>query len=130
MKELEFIQKFKQNYGCGIDRSKYLTIHPEPEEPFPFIVKQNNKSLGCLYLHIDLMMREPMVWVMYLKSYQKGNGTKLLELICKEADAMDVKLYLEPAPDNDSRMNFYDLVAWYRRYGFTGEATMVRIPNA
>jgi len=130
MKEIEFIKEFKNTYGGFIDKSKSFDIYPAPKESNPFRVINNGVELGCLYLHFDRDMEPPIVWVMYLKSYEVGNGSQILKLLCDFADNKEVTLYLEPSPDKGSRLNCPELVAWYRRHAFIGEATMERKPNA
>lgn len=56
-------------------------------------------------------MQPPMAWVVYLKSYKDGNGAQILKLLCDMADKERVTLYLEPAPDKDSKLNHLQLVS-------------------
>lgn len=46
----------------------------------------------------------------------KGHGTTLLKQICGDADAEGLTLMLAPEPSGG--LEYADLVAWYRRYGF------------
>jgi len=107
-----------------------MNIYPKPNCSHPFVVELNGKEVGCIYLHYEYQMAPPMVWVMYLKSYSKGFGSEILKLLCEQANKENVRLYLEPVPDKGSELLFSGLVSWYRRYGFVGEHTMVREPNA
>jgi predicted GNAT family N-acyltransferase len=58
----------------------------------------------------------------------QGEGTKLLKLICDDADRSGIALALEPVPE---RSQDYDrLVVWYRSHGFKmcSSGYMVRRP--
>lgn len=46
----------------------------------------------------------------------KGIGSKLLRSIVADADIMGVTLILEPSPYGG--LNYEQLTAWYKRYGF------------
>ena len=59
----------------------------------------------------------------------KGYGTKLLKLILDDADRDMITLQLEPSPSDG--LNYKQLVAWYKRYGFkiTLNGYMKRLPS-
>lgn len=59
----------------------------------------------------------------------KGNGTRLLEHILEDADKEAVTLWLEVSPSDG--LDREQLVAWYRRHGFTGQPGdyMTRLPR-
>jgi ribosomal protein S18 acetylase RimI-like enzyme len=61
----------------------------------------------------------------------RGYGTRLLELVCYEADEEQQTLYLEVQPDGSWGSLTYDqLRKWYERYGFeTFGALMRRFPR-
>jgi predicted GNAT family N-acyltransferase len=46
----------------------------------------------------------------------KGHGSRLLKMICDDADKENQPLYLEPMPSGP--LDYDALVAWYKRYGF------------
>ena len=130
MREMEFIENFKKTYCSSFDKSKLFNeIYPIPKEQYPRVVIVNKNEIGCIYFYFELDMNPNMVWVMYIKSYAKGNGSRILKLLCNEADKYGVILYLEPAAYPGSRLAYQDIVVWYRRHGFIGEATMQRAPN-
>lgn len=56
-------------------------------------------------------------------SRHRGQASKLLKIICAEADREGVTLWLEAEPSNDSRtdppLTMYQLLAFYRRHGFS-----------
>lgn len=130
MRECEYIKEFQSCFSGKKDRSKEL--HVTCGEDHPFVIEEGGEEIGCAYLHYEPQMRPPMVWVMYLKSYHIGigNGSKILKMLCDFADQKFVTLYLEPVPDPGSCRDRSEIVSWYRRYGFEGDHTMKREPNA
>ena len=132
MKETEYIKEFESRYSGNRDKSKKMDIYPSPVSAYPLVVEYSGKDIGCVYLHYEREFIQPMVWIMYLRSYDKGkgHGKKMLNELCSLADQYNVTLYLEPVPDKDSNLKHGDLVAWYRRSGFSGYHTMERQPNA
>lgn len=132
MKERDFIKEFKSRFSGKLDTSKRMTVWPKPESDFPFVVEDANKKIGCVYLHYEYEMMPAMVWVMYLKAYEKGrgDGSRILKMLCDLADRKGVTLYLEPAPDKKCLLEYSDLVAWYTSYGFKGKHVMIRQPKA
>ena len=99
----------------------------------PFIVTDENKDIGCLFLNYDNCAKEPEVYLMYIKSYipKKGYGSKILSSICQQADKDKIQLYVQPVPDDeDANISLHKLILWYQRFGFVGDIIMVRQPNA
>jgi predicted GNAT family acetyltransferase len=68
-------------------------------------------------------------WIRTENGYQQlGYGTALMETICREADSQWVSLMLYPSSTNE--MSDEELTQWYYRFGFRGEHTLRRSPNA
>ena len=132
MKEIEYIKEFESRYSGNRDKSKKMDIYPPPDSAYPLVVEYSGKDIGCVYLHYEREFINPMVWIMYLRSYDQGEGygKKILNELCSLADKYNVVLYLEPVPDRGSDLTHGDLVAWYRKFGFSGQHTMEREPNA
>lgn len=132
MRETDYIREFESLYSGRRDKSKKMDIYPLPRFRHPLIIDLVGEDVCCVYLHYDPSMRESAVWLMYLKAYEQGRGfgTRVLRELCTLADLRRVSLYVEPVPDNDSNLKFDALVSWYRKFGFVGENTMYRVPNA
>ena len=73
----------------------------------------------------------------FIKSTQKGGGSKALEEICQAADylKLPIELHVHPIKSHAAKagikpLSKKDLRAWYVRYGFEGEFdSMRREPN-
>ncbi len=130
MGELEFIKEFKSRFSGKLDRSKIIDLASGPS--YPFLVEEEGNAIGCMYLHFEPSMRPPMVWVIYLKAYgkRKGNGSKMLRMLCRFADEAGIRLYLESVADPGGPLAGVQLVNWYKRYGFQGDVVMEREPHA
>jgi hypothetical protein len=48
-----------------------------------------------------------------------GDASKLLKIICQEADLTGTILVLQPKPGDDCPLDATHLAYWYRRYGFS-----------
>lgn len=49
---------------------------------------------------------------------RQGHATRLMRLVCEEADAAFTVLVLTPTPFYDAPMSETDLAVFYRRFGF------------
>lgn len=51
---------------------------------------------------------------------RKGNGTKVMNLLCEAADAIgiDLSLYPKPLGSDADRLRKAELVKWYKKFGF------------
>ena len=132
MNVIECIKEFESRYSGKRDKSKKMDIYPPPASPYPLVVEYLGEEIGCVYLHYERDFDQPMIWVMYLRSYDhgKGHGKIILDELCSLADKHNVTLYLEPVPDKGSKLKHCDLVSWYGKFGFVGHHTMERTPNA
>lgn len=131
MKENDYIKEFESRFTGKRDKSKKMDIYPSPRSSHPLVIEYEDEEVGCIYLHYERGMIRPVVWIMYVRSYEqgKGIGSRILRELCELADQYDVSLYLEPAPDKDSNLNHDELVAWYSKFGFIGHHTMERNPT-
>ena len=60
---------------------------------------------------------------------QHGDGTRMLDALCLEADRDRVTLKVQPAPQTEEGIQREKLKEWYRRFGFVGEQFMERAPR-
>ncbi len=90
-----------------------MTIYPEPKTSSPFLIERCGVEIGCAFLHYETAFSDPMVWLMYLKVFNQGqgHGSSIMRELCDLADVRGVVLYLEPGPDKKSNLNRADLVA-------------------
>lgn len=132
MKEIEFIKRYQSQFSGKLYKSKRMDIYPPPKTNHPFVIERGGVEVGCAYLYYDSNFMDPMVWIMYLKVYEQGqgHGSRIMYELCELADLIEVVLYLEPGPDKDSNLNHPELVSWYQRFGFVGYHTMERKPTA
>ncbi len=88
-------------------------------EDYPRIVQFEGKDIGCFFLaslgYVDT------VELMKLKIYDtnKGYGTRLLHLLCDEADKYKITLWVWPLPEESEKTIPLDkLKSWYNKFGF------------
>lgn len=62
------------------------------------------KSLSHVYVPIEFR--------------RKGEATKLLTKITKDADEAQISLLCNPKPDDDTDISLHNLVNFYKRFGF------------
>ena len=61
---------------------------------------------------------------------ERGHGTRMLEALCTEADRQGVTLELMPRQQEEDGLSTAELVAWYLKHGFAGDAShMKRLPS-
>jgi len=68
-----------------------------------------------------------------VRSRNVGMGSRILDEVCKDADANDITLVLEVIPSGG--LTFHDLARWYERRGFKSDERkfgmlMTRLPHA
>ena len=60
-------------------------------------------------------------------SQRLGNGTKMLKILCRKADLLNVVLSLTPIPSPNGEENNKSrekLGAWYQKFGFEGDTAL------
>jgi len=57
----------------------------------------------------------------------KGFGSAGLKWLCRLADILELAVY--PFGSTKPRLSKEQLIAWYRRHGFTGNGRMTRFPS-
>lgn len=94
----------------------------------PIVAQFQKKDIGCYFL---TPIESNSVDLKHLRIYKQKNGfgTKLLKIICKEADIHEITLYVMPQSDeNNGPISLEKLKIWYRKFGFKsiGEFMMER----
>lgn len=102
-------------------------------EEYPIIAQFENQDIGCFFL--SPLGSENTVELKKLIIYDtnKGYGTKLLYLLCDEADKYQITLWVWPLPDKKSQkvISLDKLKLWYNKFGFeqSDGIFMKRKPN-
>ncbi|SCY63122.1 hypothetical protein [Desulfoluna spongiiphila] len=103
-------------------------------EIFPFVFEDLcGTPIGIIALAVMVQDDREVVHLYHLGAFipGSGNGTKMLEELCREANRLCVAISLSPTPCPDGTPPLLDvkaLDAWYRRFGFQGDAHLVREP--
>lgn len=124
-----FYKKYKGRVLIGVGYDQNLS------EIFPFVFEcTDGESIGVIaldairYDHIDY------VHIYHLAAFksQQGNGSKMLQELCVQADKYHIILSLSPIfiPDGENKpMSDGDLRSWYGRFGFAGSSPFKRKPH-
>ena len=101
-------------------------------EDYPTIAHFQDKDIGCFFL--SPLGTEDTVELKKLKIYDsnKGYGTKLLELLCDEADKYKITVWVWPLPEESKKaISLNKLKSWYIKFGFeqSDGTFMIRKPN-
>ena len=119
--------------------ASFMLEYEQQTEPVP--VRPDLRRLQAAYLRLsanDFMIGRPAVYLSMIGSIErgKGHGTAALVWLCELADKHDVELFgeigdevycfdiLNPLSEVDLPvLSPEQLVAWYRRHGFTVRRT-------
>lgn len=134
-REIEFIKSIESKFSGKRDKKKEMFTDKGIEHPF--ILEMDGKEVGSMFLYFNIGNNNPsgLVWLMYIRAYdlKKGYGSKMLSLLCKEADSKCISIYIEPSPYKiKGNISVDNLINWYRRFGFdsdNGGITMIRKHN-
>lgn len=124
-----FYQRFPGRIAIGVGYSQ------EMMEIFPIVVEDaQNKALGIVAMATlsNDSMNSVHIFHLSVFNQNRGNGTKIIELLCKKADKLNVILSLSPipAPNGENRqISNKQLLTWYRKFGFKGETLLCRKPQ-
>lgn len=85
---------------------------------YPRIAQFENNDIGCFFL--SPLGTEDTVELKKLNIYDtnKGYGTKLLGLLCNNADTYKITLLVWPLPEGKKPIPLDKLKSWYSRFGF------------
>jgi len=104
-------------------------------EIFPFVMEdEDGRALGIAALATLSTEELNSVHIFHLSVFRsgRGDGTKLLNILCLKADQLNVKLSLSPVPSPNGEAGLPDttqLIDWYKKYGFTGDSLLCRLPQ-
>ena len=123
-----FYETFTERVAIGVGYAQNL------EEVFPFVLRdRRGKALGIVAMAALSLESGDAVHIFHFSAFspQHGDGGRMLEILCRKADELRVVLSLSPVPapnGNDRQIGEKKLVAWYRHFGFAGNALLRRIP--
>ena len=128
---VDYVNYFYDHYngrvaiGVGYDGS--LT------EIYPLVFQDSQgESIGMVAL-AALPDKNAGVYIYHLSAFitQQGNGSKILKELCEKADELGVDLNVSAifSPNGkDPKMAADQLIKWYERFGFSGNAGLSRKP--
>ena len=124
-----FYDRFPGRIAIGVGYNQ------EMMELFPIVVEDDQHNVLGIVAMATLSTNDMQsVHIFHISVFlqNRGNGTKILELLCEKADKLNVILSLSPIPSpngEDHQINCKQLVAWYRKFGFKGETLLCRKPR-
>lgn len=107
---------------------------PGMVEVYPMVLENGRgRALGIIAMATQSNEKACCVHIFHLSVFNTGcgDGSKMLEIICQQADTLNVMLSLSPIPSPNGKnrqMNAEQLTSWYRKFGFTGDALLCRRP--
>ena len=131
MSEYKYVKIIMSNYSDRKD-TRY-ELHTENGTEYPTIIEIEGKDIGCLHLYSSALLKPDLVEILHIRIYDQaqGQGSKLLKFLCDKADNLNITLYVMPVADKSKNsIPLYKLKEWYRKFGFKGDLTMERKPNA
>jgi len=104
-------------------------------EIYPFVFEDTaGKSIGVVALGVYLYEGVSHVHLYHIGSFKgnRGNGARILQELCLQADKYRITLSLSPIPmpngANES-MSSECLRKWYGKFGFKGRSHFLRAPR-
>ena len=123
-----FYEKYEGRVAIGVGYDQSLS------EIYPFVFEDMaGNSIGVVALGVYTYGNLTQVHIYHMGSFksQRGNGTKILEELCRQADRHQIILSLSPMfmPNGKSiPMSDESLREWYGRFGFRGSSQFKRNP--
>jgi len=101
----------------------------------PFVYENNKQiPIGLIAMSVDNISDLAEVDVYHISAFKPGNGqgSEIMKFLCTTADEFDVRLCIQAEAQFSGRRTLagVDLIGWYRKFGFSGNGTMYRQPNA
>jgi len=125
----DFYMRYKGRVAIGVGYAGDMM------EVFPFVLKdRQNNALGIVAMATLPHDDAPVVHIFHFSVFEQrcGNGSKMLDTLCRKADQLNVTLTLSPIPSRngkDDLISDADLIGWYHKYGFTGDLLLRRLPR-
>jgi hypothetical protein len=104
-------------------------------EIFPFVlVDDDGNALGVIAMATLSNDAMDSVHIFHLSVFRtrRGNGSRILKILCLIADQLQVRLTLSPIPSPNGKtgqITGEQLIGWYRKFGFAGDAFLCRSPQ-
>jgi hypothetical protein len=124
-----FYEKYEGRVAIGVGYNQDLS------EIYPFVFEDSaGNSIGIVALGVYLFEGINYVHIYHMGSFKsnRGNGSHILQELCRQADKYRIILSLSPISmpngKNESISNEC-LRKWYGRFGFSGHAHFIREPS-
>ena len=123
-----FYGKHRGRAALGVGYNQNLS------EIFPFIFQNiHGTPIGMVAMGAVSSSRTA-VHIYHIGSFETrcGDGTRILGELCRKADCFNIHLSVSPVfmPNGqDPHMDYQQLSEWYERFGFKGDANLVRSPR-
>ncbi len=124
-----FYAKYKGRVALAVGYNQKM------EEIFPIVIEDDNKKpLGIVAMATSQNKETSAVHIFHLSAFksERGNGSKILRILCQKADRLNVTLSLSPVPSpngKSNQINSAQLLAWYQKFGFNGNSLLRRLPK-
>ncbi|MDJ0885593.1 MAG: hypothetical protein QNJ48_15610 [Desulfobacterales bacterium] len=105
------------------------------EEVFPIVIDDDRGDvLGIVAMAAMEHDNIASVHIYHFSVFnqRRGNGTKMLKILCRKADRLHVVLSLTPIPSpngEDDSISSEKLTTWYQQFGFEGDTFLRRQPR-
>jgi len=123
-----FYEKYAGRVAIGVGYDQDLS------EIYPFVFEDaDGKSVGVVALGVHAYENINYAHIYHIGAFktQRGNGSKILQELCLQADKYQVILSLSPIfiPNGKTDpMSDEQLMSWYGRFGFRGSSPFRREP--
>lgn len=110
-------------------------VNSESEAIHPFVYENNRQvPIGLIAMSVDDISDPIEVDVYHISAFKagKGQGSEIMNFLCKAADEFAVRLCIQAEAQFSGKRTLAgaDLISWYRKFGFIGSGIMYREPGA
>ena len=104
-------------------------------EIFPIVIEDEKMgALGMVAMAAISNEDLTSVHLLHLSAFRprRGNGSKMIVMLCQKADQLSVTLSVNPIPmhnGKDTQVSSKTLIDWYGQYGFRGDTLLIRKPR-
>jgi hypothetical protein len=122
-----FYDKYHGRVAIGVGYTTGLV------EIYPLVFQNKNKeSIGIVAMD-TIPDEESIVYIYHLGAFESGcgNGSVILQELCDQADRFNISLKVSPivmSNGKDPSMATDQLIEWYKKFGFRGNAGLLRNP--
>ena len=124
-----FYDRFKGRIAISVGYAEGLV------EVFPLVLEEGDgQTLGSIAMATLSNEQITAVHIFHLNAFtgRCGNGSAILQILCRKADQLNVTLSLSPIPapnGNPDQISGRQLTAWYATFGFEGDGLLCRPPQ-